>query len=164
MWQSGMVRRRIRQRGLKMPDFDGGCRKHFAFSGGLPTLRGVNEPLALLLCDRGVIATQLAQRLEGLRYRMAQVGKPADLVARAETEKAMVVLADVDGQPEPVILVLQQLRQHPATAHIPIIGFVRQMDDTMEAALAARGVTMTVTEAAVLTHLPQLLDRALDVH
>lgn len=124
----------------------------------------MNEPLALLLCERGLIATQLAQRLEPLRYRMVVVAKPADLVTRAGADKPMVVLADVDGQPESVVFAIQQLRQHAPTAHIPVIGFAREADDATQSALVVRGVTLLVTEAAVLSHLPQLLERALEVH
>jgi CheY-like chemotaxis protein len=124
----------------------------------------VNEPLALLLCERGLVATQLAQRLEGLRYRMLVVAKPAELGPRAEAEKPMVILADVDGFPEAALTALTTLRSNPATAHIPVISFAREVDDATQAALVARGATVVVTETAILGHLGQLLDRALDVH
>ena len=123
----------------------------------------MNEPLALLLCESGLIATQLAQRLEGLRYRMTVVSNPAELVHLAETEKAMVLFAGVEGSPRPVILALEQLKRNPATAHIPVIGFAREVDDATQAAMVNCGVTIMVREAAILSHLPQLLDRVLDV-
>ena len=126
-------------------------------------LRRVNEPLALLLCERGLIATQLAQRLEGLRYRMVSVSNPAELVTFAESQRAMVVFVDVDGLPASVVSAVEQLRRNQPTAHIPVIAFAREIDDSMQAALVAKGVTVVVNEAAVLSHLPQLLDRALDV-
>ena len=111
-----------------------------------------------------MIATQLAQRLEELRYRMVVVATPAELVPRAEAEKPMVVLVDTEGQPEPVAFALQQLRRHPPTSHLPVICFARAVDDAMQAALATCGATMVVNEAAILSHLSQLLDHALDVH
>lgn len=126
-------------------------------------LRRVNEPLALLLCERGLIATQLAQRLEGMRYRLVALANPAELAVTAETQRAMVVLVDVDGLPERALLAVAQLRAHTPTAHIPVIAFARETDDALQAMLAARGVTVVVNESAVLGHLPQLLDRALDV-
>lgn len=126
-------------------------------------LRRVNEPLALLLCERGLIATQLAQRLEGMRYRLVAISNPAELVTFAENQRAMVILVDVDGLPAPVVSAVEQLRANTATAHIPVIAFARETDDSVQAALVAKGVTVVVNEAAVLSHLPQLLDRALDV-
>ena len=126
-------------------------------------LRRVNEPLALLLCERGLIATQLAQRLEGLRYRLVAISNPSELVTLAESQRPMVVLVDVDGLPEPAVSSVEQLRSNSATAHIPVIAFARETDDSVQAALVAKGATIVVNEAAVLSHLPQLLDRALDV-
>lgn len=123
----------------------------------------MNEPLALLLCERGLIATQLTQRLEALRYRLHIVGKPAEMVSAARTEKAMIILADLEGNTPEVVDVLAQLRADPATAHIPVIAFAREMNDETQAGLVARGVAMAVNEVAILSHLAQLLDRALEV-
>ena len=123
----------------------------------------MNEPLALLLCARALIATQLAQRLEGLRYRLVSISNPAELASVSENQRPMVVLADVDGLPEPVLSAVEQLRQHTATAHIPVIAFARETDDTLQAVLVAKGATVVVNESAILSHLPQLLDRALDI-
>lgn len=123
----------------------------------------VNEPLALLLCNRGTIAVQLGERLEGLRYRMVVITEPAELKARAEVEKAMVVFADLEGGEGPVASAVQALRQDGSTAHIPVIGFRRELDEAAISTLASQGFTIAVNEAAILNHLPQLLDRALDV-
>jgi len=126
-------------------------------------LRRVNEPLALLFCERGLIATQVAQRLEGLHYRFVTITDPAELVNFVGSQKPMVVLVDVDGLPTPVMSAVEQLRSNTSTAHIPVIAFARELDETVQATLVAKGATVVVNEAAVLSHLPQLLDRALDV-
>lgn len=122
----------------------------------------MNEPLALLLCERGVITSQLAQRLEAVRYRYAST-RAADLVGSAESQQAMIVIADVEGLPMPVINALGQLRANPATAHIPVIAFAKEAGDSLQADLVAKGATLVANEAAVLSHLSQLLDRALEI-
>jgi DNA-binding response OmpR family regulator len=124
----------------------------------------VNEPLALLLSSRGTIATQLAERLEALRYRMVAVADPVQLGPVAETEKPLVVLADLEGREELVARAVGQLRGQASTMHIPVIGFRRELEDAAQTALAARGFTVAASEAAILNHLPQLLEQALDVH
>ena len=126
-------------------------------------LRRVNEPLALLLCERGLIATPLAQRFEGLRYRLLTISKSTELTATVATEKPMVILADMDARLETVLNALAELRANPATAHSPVIGFAREVDDATQATAVSRGATMVVTEAAILSHLPQLLERALEI-
>jgi len=58
---------------------------------------------------------------------------------------------------------ISRLKQNPATKHLPIIGF--RQDDTAELRAAAEtaGVTLLVTEAAIVNHLPQLLEQALEL-
>jgi len=124
----------------------------------------VNEPLALLLCSRGLIATQIRERLEALRYRMVLLGEPAQLGVRAEADKAMVVIADLDGWEDAVAAAVKQMRADATTAHIPVIGFRCELDEAAQSAMTSAGFTVAVNEAAILNHLAQLLDRALDLH
>lgn len=124
----------------------------------------MNEPLALLLTNRGLIASQLKERLEALRYRFVVVAEPEELVDGAVRERAMVVLADLEGREEAVVSAVGQLRATPATAHIPAIGFRKELTESFQNELLGRGFAVMVNESALLSHLSQLLDRALDVH
>lgn len=123
----------------------------------------MNEPLALVFCARGLIASQLTHRLEGLRYRWLIISAPIELREVAEVQRPMVVLADLDGLSPAVISAVQQLRANRLTAHIPVIAFARAIDDAIQSDFAAFGVSIVVNESAILGHLPQLLDRALDL-
>ena len=62
-----------------------------------------------------------------------------------------------------ILAALGRLKQNPATKHLPVIGFHRE--DTVELRVAAEtaGLTLLVTEAAIVNHLPQLLERALEL-
>ena len=46
---------------------------------------------------------------------------------------------------------------------MPIIGFSREDTPELRAAARAAGITLLVTEAAIVNHLPQLLQQALDL-
>lgn len=126
--------------------------------------RRVTEPLALLLCSRGLIATQLAERLEALNYRMATIVNPAELIPSAAQERAMVVLADLEGRDDAVIAAVANLRSNQGTEHIPVIGFKRELNEATQADLSGRGFAVVVNDQAILSHLPLLLERALDIH
>jgi CheY-like chemotaxis protein len=117
----------------------------------------------MLLCERGLVAVPLTQRLEDLRYRIAAISKPDALVADAEDERPLIVLADFETARDAVATAVEHLRANPPTAHIPVVGFAREVDDATQAALVARGATMVVSDAAILSHLGQLLSRALEV-
>jgi DNA-binding response OmpR family regulator len=124
----------------------------------------VTEPLALLLCSRGLIATQLAERLEAWRYRMVTIVNPAELISAAAREQAMVIFADLEGRDEAVIAAVANLRGNQGTEHIPVIGFKRDLDEAKQADLSGRGFAVAVNDQAILSHLPLLLERALDIH
>jgi PleD family two-component response regulator len=127
-------------------------------------LRRVTEPLALLLSSRGLIATQLAERLEVLNYRMATIVNPAELVSAAAKEQAMVVFADMEGRDEAIIAAVSNLRGNQGTEHIPVIGFKKELDEASQAELSGRGFAVAVNDQAILSHLSLLLQRALDIH
>lgn len=124
----------------------------------------MTEPLALLLSSRGLIATQLAERLEVLNYRMATIANPAELVTIASKEQAMVILADMEGREEAVIAAVTNLRGNQGTEHIPVIGFKKELDEASQTELSGRGFAVAVNDQAVLSHLSLLLERALDIH
>jgi PleD family two-component response regulator len=109
------------------------------------------------------MVTQLVERLEALRYRHVSLTQPAGLVAAAVESKPIVILIDVDVSTEAVTSALQQLRANPVTSHIPAIGFGHEVAEMTQAALVAQGATLVANDAAMLNHLAQLLDRALEV-
>ena len=109
------------------------------------------------------MAVPLKERLEALRYRVSELANPLELVTRAELDQAMVVFADLEGGGQPVFQAIEHLRASPTTAHIPVLAFARELDDPGQAAAVARGASIAVPEAALLAHLPQLLERALEL-
>ena len=120
----------------------------------------MTEPLALIVGNRVVPQTQLLNRLQELGYRVQSISSANALVEQAEQIRPMVVLADL----EPGIAVcreLNRLRTSPTTSHVPIIAFAGDEATSEEA--RKTGVNLVVSEAAVLAHLPQFLDQALQV-
>jgi CheY-like chemotaxis protein len=81
----------------------------------------------------------------------------------AEQAKPMLVLADLEPAQNNVCAALGRLKQNPATQHLPVIAFSRDNAVELQAAARTAGVTLVVSEAAILTHLPQFLDHALQV-
>lgn len=137
--------------------------KFFAFCDRPPNFRAVNAPLALLLGSRGLMLVPLTARLEEQGYRVATLTNPVELVTRAELDRAMVVFADLEGDALPVLRAVELLRANPATAHIPVLTFARELDDAAQAAAMARGATAAVPDGALLGHLSHLLERALEL-
>ncbi len=121
------------------------------------------QPLALILYERLLPGSQLVNRLQDLKYRVQTITDPALLVSCAEETKPMLVLADLTPTKNNVCPALAQLKQNPGTQHLPIIEFGADDAPEVQAAAKAAGVTLLVSDAAVVNHLPQVLQQALQL-
>ena len=123
----------------------------------------MKRPLALLLYEKLLPGGQLVNRLQDLGYRVQPVPDPADLVATAERETPLVAFVDVEPHHEKICAAISALRQHAPTAHLPVIAFASVHNAAAHDGARAAGATLVVNDAAVLVHLNQFLEQALQV-
>lgn len=122
----------------------------------------MTQPLALVVYEKILPGTQLVNRLQDLHYRVQVVTDTDALTACARQETPMLVLADLTSARQNVCAAIRQLRQTPGTNHIPVIAFGPENSADLAAALDA-GAVLATSEAAILSHLPELLEQALRV-
>ena len=122
----------------------------------------MTQPLALVLYEKLLPGSQLVNRLQDLNYRVQTISDPSMLSQCAEQTKPILVVADLEST-QNVFNALTLLKQNPATSHLPIIGFSKDDGADQRASAEKAGITLFVTEAAILNHLPQLLERALEL-
>ncbi len=122
----------------------------------------MTEPLALVVYEKILPGTQLVNRLQDLQYRVQIVTDADTLTACAQQERPMLVLADLTSTRQNVCAAIGQLRRTPGTSHIPVIAFGPEGAAELPDALAA-GASLATSEAAILNHLPELLEQALRV-
>lgn len=123
----------------------------------------MTQPLALILYEKLLPGSQLVNRLQDLNYRVQALTQATKLVETAEQLKPMLVLADLVSQANDVCAAIQKLRQNPSTQHIPVLGFGSDESKELQAAAQAAGVTLLVSDTAILNHLPECLEQALQV-
>jgi chemosensory pili system protein ChpA (sensor histidine kinase/response regulator) len=123
----------------------------------------MTQPLALVLYEKLLPGSQLVNRLQDLNYRVQVIANADKLVECAEQAKPMLVLADLESTQNNVCPALARLKQNPATKHLPIIVFSSETAAELQEAARAAGVPLLISEAAILNHLPQFLDQALQV-
>ena len=119
----------------------------------------MTQPLALLLYEKLLPGTQLANRLQDLGWRVQALHDASALTAAAQEHKPMIILADLVGGPSRVQNALAELRKIPETKHIPVIAF--SSDESLNGTAAEAGATLVVGDAAILQHLNQFIDQAL---
>lgn len=119
----------------------------------------MKQPLALVFYEKILPGSQLVNRLQDLNYRVQTVPNAESLAACAQQEKPLLVFADLASTRGDVRAAIAALRKNLETQHIPVIGFAAGD----EAAALTAGATLVVGETAVLDHLPQILEQALQV-
>ena len=122
----------------------------------------MTQPLALILYEKLLPGSQLVNRLQDLNYRVQSLAEAAKLTACAEEVKPMLVLADLHSSRNDVRAAIAALKQNPATQHLPVIAFGGPEAPDAQAAQAA-GVTLLVSDTAILNHLGECLEQALQV-
>ena len=123
----------------------------------------MTQPLALVLYEKLMPGSQLVNHLQDLNYRVQVVHDPETVAQAALNCRPMVVLADLHSTQKDVCMAITALRGGSATEHLPVIAFAEEEADELQAAARAAGATLVVNEAALLSHLRQLLDQALHV-
>jgi CheY-like chemotaxis protein len=114
-----------------------------------------------VLYEKLLPGSQVVNRLHDMKYRVEVLTEPPKLVAAAEQFKPMVVLVDLECSGNDAVAAITRLKQNPATQHLPVIAFARE-GSAGEAAKNC-GATLVVSDAAVLTHLPEFLEQALQI-
>jgi CheY-like chemotaxis protein len=125
-------------------------------------LTDVIQPLALVFYERLMPGSQLVNRLQDLNYRVLAMNAVDRLTATVQRESPLFLFIDL-ATPGDVCGAIAELRATPTTAHLPVIGFAPEnAPDSLAAALKA-GANLAVSETAVINHLPQLIDQALNI-
>lgn len=107
--------------------------------------------------------TQLVNRLEDLRYRVQVVSSTEELLSVAATAGPMLIFVDLVSKRADICELIRKLRAAETTVHIPLIGFADEAEQALQAAATQAGATLVVTDAAIILHLKQFIDRALQV-
>ena len=121
------------------------------------------QPLAIVVYQRLLPGSQLVNKLQDLHYRVLALSDPAELLDQALTAHPMLALVDLGAGGTECLSTIRQLRQHADTQHLPIIGFTADPDQQSREAAAESGLTILLGDTAILQHLPQCLQRALEV-
>jgi PleD family two-component response regulator len=121
----------------------------------------MTQPLALVLYEKLLPGSQLVNRLQDMNYRVQSVSDPGLLVECCEQTKPMLLLADLRADHQKVCAAIARLKQNPATRHVPVIAFGDQDSPELQKSSLEAGVTLIVSESALLNHLPECLDQAL---
>lgn len=122
----------------------------------------MSKPLALLYYSNLLPGSQLAGKLQDLGYRVQSVSTASLLPTACDSEMPLVVIAEL-APVAAVCAAIAQLRGNAATQHIPVLGFARAHDASVQSQARDAGVTLFAADSGIAEQLPQLLERILQV-
>jgi len=123
----------------------------------------MTQPLAIVVYEKILPGSQLINRLQDLNYRVLPITDIGTLIEQAQSHKPMLVLADLESSRGDVCAVITNLKNNAATRHVPVIAFANEGEAGLDSAAGEAGAALVVSSAALLSHLPQILERALQV-
>jgi CheY-like chemotaxis protein len=123
----------------------------------------VTSPLALLCYEDLLPGSQLVNRLQDQGYRVQAVTNAAELPVLAAESGAMFIMLDLVSKRGDICEAIRKLQTTPTTAHLPIIAFADDNETALQAAGKAAGAKLVATDTAILLHLDQLIEQALQM-
>lgn len=123
----------------------------------------MTQPLILLAYEKLLPGSQLVNRLEDQGYRVRSVSDVALMIEVAETEKPLLIIVDMEPDHAKVAQAIVKLNGHSATSHIPIIALTPSNDAQAEQTARRAGATLVVGNSAILIHLDQFIQQALEI-
>ena len=122
----------------------------------------MTQPLALVFYEKLMPGSQLVNKLQDLNYRVQTANDPAGFHSCARDERPLLAIVDLAGG-DAVCGAIAALKADAATGHIPVIAFAAEgATGAMEAAQKA-GAKLVVSETAIASYLPELLNQALHI-
>ncbi|HEX4121512.1 MAG TPA: hypothetical protein VH619_12900 [Verrucomicrobiae bacterium] len=122
----------------------------------------MSKPLALVYYSNLMPGSQLSNRLKDLGYRVQTMDTLAQLPSACETEKPLVVIAEMLPAAA-ACAAIAEVKGNPATRHIPVLGFTAVHDPAMQTEAKESGIALLAGSVAIAEQLPQLLDQILQV-
>ena len=122
----------------------------------------MSEPLALLVYEKLLPGGQLVNQLQDRGYRVQPLADPGDLT-RAIEQKPMLVFMDLEPKTDQACAAIRRLKNDPSTAHIPVIAIAPHTREELVENAREAGAKLVVYDNAILVHLDQFLEQALQL-
>jgi CheY-like chemotaxis protein len=136
--------------------------KRFAFFWHPVHLLPMLQPLAIVFYERLMPGSQLINRLQDLNYRVLALYHAAVLPETLQREMPLFLIADLQAKGD-ICGAIKAIKQNPATRHVPVIAYAPDHAAQQLEAGQIAGANLAVGDSAITSHLPQLLDQALQV-
>lgn len=123
----------------------------------------MTKPLALLFYEKLLPGSQLLIRLQDLGYRVHSTNDINAVPELARTARPMLVFMDLHDRQGRVPIVIETLKRHEETNHLPVLAFAPERDVALCESARKAGASLVVNENVLLLHLEQFMEQALQI-
>ena len=123
----------------------------------------MTQPLIVVAYEKLLPGSQLVNRLEDHGYRVKSISDVALILETVVNEKPLLVIIDMEPRVEEYAGCIAKLRSGSETSHIPIIALTEANNLETETVARRSGSTLVVSNSAILAHLEQFLQQALEI-
>ncbi len=123
----------------------------------------MKQPVILVVYENMLPGSQLVNRLQDLGYEVQVVPDYTQLVTEAQRLTPLLAIIDLAPRQEELCSLITQLRKNPPTSHLPVIALTTSSDTKGHQIILEAGATLVVHDTAILLHLKQFLEHALQV-
>ncbi len=123
----------------------------------------MKQPLILFLYEKIFPGSQLLNRLQDIGYEVRAINAPADLCQEAARITPLLVITDLLPHQKEVLSAIAELKKNQTTSHLPVIAIVPSQAQELQDEARNAGATLVVNEQAILLHLKEFLEQALQV-
>jgi len=121
------------------------------------------EPRVLLVGDNLLLLSRAQNQLQQMNYRVHTERDPAGMPAAVRDHPPLLVILDLACRRGNPCAALAQLKADEKLRHIPVLAFAGHTDTALLESARAAGADVVTSNGAIAQHLPQLIERVLEV-
>jgi two-component system cell cycle response regulator DivK len=121
------------------------------------------EPLVLLVGENLLLLSRASNQLQQMKYRVHTKRDPSATAAAVREHLPIFVLLDLTCRQGDPCAAIAELKADEKLKHIPIRAFADHTTAALLEGARAAGAEVVTSNSAIAQHLPQLIDRVLEM-
>ena len=121
------------------------------------------QPVAMVVHDRLMPGSALANRLVDQGWRVHSHNAAAGLLERLRSQKPILLVIQLDLRGGDVCRLIEDLRSDSSLTHIAVLAYGPLANARLRDGAIAAGAQVVAADSSILEQLPSLIDTALAV-
>jgi CheY-like chemotaxis protein len=121
------------------------------------------EPLVLFIGDNLLLLSRTQNQLQQMNYRVRSERDPAAMPAAVREHQPIFVMLDLTCRRSDPCAAIASLKGDEKLKHTPVLAFADHTNAALLDNARAAGAEVVTSNGAIAQHLPQLIERVLEV-